>query len=97
MATWPRRAVCPRCGSDEIDAYDLPPAGTLKTWARVWVPVEGLPPPYDVGLVELGGVQVFGHVRGLSEEDVVPLPVTLRLAEEGNGGVPFWFEPATGG
>lgn len=94
MGAWPARAICHRCGSAEITFdHSLAEEGTLLTFTTVWVPRPGLEPPYVLGQIELDhGVEVFAHVRGLSEEAVTPLPVVLAVGQPGD--VPeFWFEP----
>lgn len=94
MGAWPARAVCHRCGSAEIEfGHGLAREGTLLTFTTVWVARPGLEPPYVLGQIEVDrGVEVFAHVRGLAEEAVTPLPVSLVIGEPGE--VPeFWFEP----
>lgn len=88
--TWPRRAICFRCGSADVAEVLLPAQGRLTTWTRVWVPVEGLEPPYSVGVVELGRVQLFGHVRGVTDKTTVPVDVAARV--DVGQQPPFWFE-----
>lgn len=88
--TWPRRAVCYRCGAGNLADVTLPTSGRLVTWTRVWVPVEDIEPPYLVGVVELGRVQVFAHVRGITDEDVAPADV--RLVIDADHRPSFWFE-----
>ncbi len=90
--SWPPAAVCRRCGSGAVAPADLGPRGNLVTYARVWVKRPGLEPGYILGQVELGGVRIFAHVRGLGPAIRVPCPVQLVLGEEDS--VPrFWFEP----
>lgn len=88
--TWPRRSVCYRCGGAEVGEVVLPRVGRLTTWTRVWVPVEGIDPPYVVGLVTLGRLQLFGHIRGVDEDTRVPTEVTVRVNPDEKP--PFWFE-----
>ncbi len=93
--SWPRRARCYRCGSMHVSATRLPTEGRLQTWTRVWVPVEGITPPYVVGLVELGEVQIYGHLRGPIDDLMdMPVPVRVRVAPE--EAPPFWFEVSRG-
>ena len=88
---WPRRAVCYRCGNARVEETPLPRCGRLVTWTEVWVPVEGLEPPYVVGLVELGALQIFGHVRHLDDAAQEPLDVDVRIDPDQQP--PYWFEP----
>lgn len=94
-ATWPARSVCYRCGSDDIEFYQLPPIGTLETWTRVWVPIEGIEPPYEVGFVNLCGVRIFMHLRGIPEEITVGSRVKIVIDPEASP--PFWAEPLPDG
>lgn len=88
---WPAGAVCLRCGSGDIELEPLPQAGSLTTWSRVWVPVEGIQPPYLLGIVQLGAVEVVGHVDGLDAAGTVPVPVPVRLAVHPDRHPPFSF------
>lgn len=88
--TWPARPVCPRCQGTNIATTMLPRDGELMSWSRVWVPVEGIKPPYVLGLVQLGLTQVFGHVRNVPESVPPGLPVSLRIDDDSHP--PFWFE-----
>ena len=92
VRTWPRRAVCYHCGSAAIEAVTLPTRGTLTTCTRVWVPVEGIQPPYDVGMVVVDSLQLFGHVRGLTED--VRLPAAAHIRVDSSQKPPYWFEMA---
>lgn len=87
---WPRRSVCYGCGGGEIVEVQLPSQGLLVTWTRVWVAVEGIKPPYTVGLVELGRLQLFGHVVGVTDDTKVPVDVQLKVDVDRQP--PFWFE-----
>lgn len=90
---WPRRTVCSRCGSRTIIAERLGPAGTLLTWTRVWTPLAGLEVPYTLGLVQLGSVRVFAHIRAQDHELGPGAHLQLTVNPE---SVPvFWFEIAT--
>lgn len=89
--SWPPRAGCPLCHGVRVEPAALPTQGVLYSWTRVWVPVEGITPPYLLGLVRLAGVRVFGHIRDLPEDATVPTPVQLRVAE--SSAPPFWFVP----
>ncbi|WP_051580098.1 Zn-ribbon domain-containing OB-fold protein [Pseudonocardia acaciae] len=90
---WPPKAGCPRCYATDLTPAALPTTGTLVSWTRVWVPVEGIEPPYLLGMVELGEIRVFAQLRDLGEDATVPAPVRLELAEE-EATPQFWFVPA---
>lgn len=89
-ASWPRRAVCARCGAGDIVEITLPTEGVLETWSRCWVPVAGVEPPYLVGLARFDGVPVFLHIRGNPERVTMPAPVRIRI--ELGASPPFWAE-----
>jgi len=91
--SWPARAVCARCGSDDVRGEPLPGTGTLLSYTSVHVTRSGLPVPYVLGQVSLGdGAAVFGHVRGLPADAHVPLEVRLVVPDDGDT-LAFWFEP----
>lgn len=93
--SWPGRAVCSRCGSDDVVTHALPDVGTLTSYTRVWVERPGLPTPYVLGQVDLGrGATVFAHLRGLPDGAEVPLEVRPVLAADPAAVPRFWFEPA---
>lgn len=93
--SWPGRAVCSRCGSDHVELAALPAMGSLLSFTTVWVPRKNLPVPYILGQVDFGhGASIFGHVRRLPEDAIVPLIVRVVIPrEENDGPLSFWFEP----
>jgi uncharacterized OB-fold protein len=100
--SWPSRAVCGRCGSDELAQEALPAVGELLSYTSVWVARGPFTPPYVLGQADFGeGAVVFGHVRGLPDDAHVPLPVSVVIAPvsvviapPGDEPLDFWFEPA---
>ena len=93
--SWPARAVCSRCGSDELSPERLPELGQLLSYTSVWVARGPFEPPYVLGQADFGdGAVVFGHVRGLADDTQVPLPVRVVVAPSADSGLDFWFEPA---
>jgi uncharacterized protein len=91
--SWPGRAVCHQCGAAPMEEKAFAPSGSLLTYTTVWVGRPGLEPPYTLGQVKLDdGPLVFAHVRGLNEDDVVPLPVWLVVSHEERALPPFWFD-----
>jgi uncharacterized OB-fold protein len=94
--SWPGRAICSSCGSDDLAEFRLPREGALTSYTTVWVPRAGLPTPYVLGQVDLGdGASIFVHVRELAEDTVVPSPVRLVMGPDPEAIPRFWFEPAT--
>ena len=93
--SWPARAVCARCGSDDLATDRLPDTARLLSYTSVWVGRGGFAPPYVLGQADFGdGAVVFGHVRGLPPEAKVPRPVRVVVATEPGEPLDFWFEPA---
>ena len=88
--SWPRRSICYRCGAAEVSEVVLVGEGWLTTWTRVSLPVEGLEAPYVVGMVKLGRVQLFGHIRGVTEDIEMPAEVVVKV--DPGQQPPFWFE-----
>jgi uncharacterized OB-fold protein len=91
--SWPARAVCSRCGSDDMPEEPLPRDGMLRSYTAVWVARGPFELPYVLGQVDFGdGAVVFGHVRGLVGRAEVPLAVSTVVPDE-EGPLAFWFEP----
>lgn len=65
---WPPEPVCPQCYGTRFEWEDVPPAGTLWSYAvyhRALDPAFADEIPYAVGLVELeGGLKMYGIMRG---------------------------------
>jgi uncharacterized OB-fold protein len=92
--SWPARAVCSRCGADEIALERLPQTGRLLSYTSVWVARGPFAPPYVLGQADFGdGAVVFGHVRGLRPDATVPLPVRVVVSPAEQEPLDFWFEP----
>ena len=75
---FPRAALCPYCGGDEVEEVLLSPDGTLWAWTAVTAPPPGYPGdvPYGFGVVELPeGLRV---VTRLAEAD----PANLRFGQD---------------
>lgn len=67
--------------------------GSLLTFTTVWVGPASLKTPYTIGQIRLDdGPLIFGHVRNLSDNATVPLPVRLVVGADPNVIPPFWFE-----
>lgn len=93
--SWPARAVCARCGGDDLAPDRLPETGELLSYTSVWVARGPFEPPYVLGQADFGdGAVVFGHVRGLPDGTQVPLQVHVVLPTDPGEPLAFWFEPA---
>lgn len=60
------KAACARCGSRDVDAVELPTAGTVYTETTVSVAPQqfGDDAPYTVAIVTLGDARVMARVEG---------------------------------
>ena len=65
---FPPEVVCKACQSRDVAWVDVPPTGTLTSYARVWHPVHPALAgklPYLIGVVELApGVRMTGNILG---------------------------------
>lgn len=91
---WPRRAVCHRCGGANVAETPIGGLGTLVTWTRVWIGTDEVEAPYVLGLVAIGGIQLFGHVR-FPDDLAVHTPTDVRLHVDSTRTPPYWFEVPT--
>ena len=100
---FPRRVVCARCLSGELDDVELGPRGTLYTYTYVHVPLFGSPRSeadgYGVGQVDLPeGPRVQAVLSGGPQDFRIGMPMeleleTLRTTEQGEEVVIFRFRP----
>jgi uncharacterized OB-fold protein len=81
---FPRAAVCPFTGADDVEAVDLPRTGTvwLHTSVHVAPPGYAGPVPYGFGVVELDGSPLLRVLSRLAGEGLAPgCPVHLEGEE----------------
>jgi uncharacterized OB-fold protein len=95
---FPRAAVCPYTGADDVEDAPLPRTGTLFLWTAVTSAPPGYegPVPYGFGVVELDGIglRVIGRIK---ETDRAALDAgqSMRVVADSWDGVTTWaFEPA---
>ncbi len=77
---FPRAAVCPFTGADDVEPVDLPRTGTLWLQTEVTVAPPGYtgPVPYRLGIIELDGEPLLRVVSRLAGDDATPgSPVRL--------------------
>jgi len=92
--SFPKRLVCPECGSQEFEKMRLSGKGKLVTFTIIEVAPEGFVDqvPYAVGIVELEeGIQVMGQVtdcdpKNLKIDDSL-VTQFRRIREEGKTGM----------
>lgn len=74
---WPAEVLCYQCRSFDMRWVDVPPAGELFSWTRVWHPArEGLEEavPYLAIVVEIpaaGRIRLVGNLLGDPRRDPV--------------------------
>ena len=80
---FPRAAVCPFTGADDVEAIDLPRTGTvwLHTTVHVAPPGYAGPVPYGFGVVELDGSPLLRVLSRLAGEGLAP-GCTVHLGGE---------------
>jgi uncharacterized OB-fold protein len=95
---FPRAAVCPYTGADDVEDAALPRTGTLFLWTAVTSAPPGYegPVPYGFGVVELDeiGLRVVGR---LTETDPAALEAgqSMRIVADSWEGVTTWaFAPS---
>lgn len=72
--TYPRRKICPICGSLELEDYKLSRRGTVHTFCINWVLPPGLEPPVPLVVVDLEG---GGRYEGIITEVAQPEQVKI--------------------
>lgn len=78
---FPRRAVCARCLSSEVEVVPLSPAGTLHTYTVVYQSTPEFPTPYILAYVDLPeGVRLLAPLAGVPVDQVqIGMPLRLRV------------------
>ncbi len=91
---FPRSAVCPECGSVDLEEVGLRGTGSVVTWTVVRNPPEGYEKysPFVVALVELDdGVRVLSQVVDVEPDEVeAGMRVEAafrRIKEDGSSGI----------
>jgi uncharacterized OB-fold protein len=72
--TYPRRDICPMCGSLNLEERKLSRKGTVQTYAINWVLPPGLEPPVPLIIVDLEG---GGRYQGIITEVTKPEEVKI--------------------
>ena len=91
---FPRRKICPRCGSRELTDHKLSEKGRLASWTVVRNPPKEYEKyaPYAVALIELDdGVRVLSQLVDVEPEEIkagMRVEATFRkIKEEGTSGI----------
>jgi uncharacterized OB-fold protein len=72
--TYPRRKICPICGSLNLEEYKLSRKGTIQTFCINWVLPPGFEPPVPLVVVDLEG---GGRYQGIITEVAKPEEVKI--------------------
>ena len=91
---FPRRAVCPRCGSKDLEECKLADGGVVVSWTTIRNPPKEYQEyaPYIVGLIELDdGVRVLSQIVDVDPETMktgMRVETTFRkVKEDGTSGI----------
>jgi len=70
--TYPRRKICPICGSLNQEEHKLSRRGTVQTYCINWTTPPGLEPPVPIIVVDLeGGGKYQGVITEVTEAEEV--------------------------
>lgn len=86
------KAACPRCGSRELDAVELPLEGEIHSETTIQVPPEGFDRGYQVVVVDVGDARVTGRLDDPGVE--IGDEVAFAEGRETENGVAAVFEAA---
>jgi len=78
-ATYPRRKVCPQCGSQELEDFRFSKRGTIHTFCINYTLPPGIEPPVPLAIVDLDG---GGRYQGLLTEVARPEDVRIGARVE---------------
>ena len=91
---FPKRLICPECGSTEFEDMNLSGKGKLETFTIIRTPPEGFvdQAPYAVGLIELEeGKLIMGQITDCDPEKIKIgdklITKFRRMNEEGKTGM----------
>jgi uncharacterized OB-fold protein len=96
---WQPRAVCPDCGSENLDWVDLPKTGEVHAFTAMLL---GAPMgfekdmPFVIALVKLDGLEfkILSRIDGIKYEDCkIGQKVKFKTVAREDGRVFFRFEP----
>lgn len=88
--TFPPRARCPGCDSNDLDEMTFNRTGELETYSVVRVPQEGFEAPYTVGFVRLapGDIRVFGPINANPDNLEIGRSLAVTMITPAEGPVP---------
>jgi len=78
--TYPRRKICPQCGSTSVGEYKLSRKGTVHTYCINWTPPPNLEPPIANVIVDLeGGGKYQGVLTEVSNPEEVKIGAKVEM------------------
>jgi len=91
---FPPRKICIKCGSKELELYDLPEKGKVISWTVVRYPSEEFKEyaPYILGLIELDdGVRIVAQIADIKLDEMRTglrvRRIVRRAFEESDSGI----------
>jgi uncharacterized OB-fold protein len=88
----PRRGLCPRCGSDRIEPYEIPARGAVLAATELNVPLPGWPSPHRLALLEAAdGVRFLA----LARQKIPEVGAIVGIAREEDHYVVLPAEPTS--
>lgn len=101
--SFPTRAVCSQCFSQEMEKIPLSTKGKLYTYTIIGYPPPGVTSPYAIGYIDIPeGVRVFSILTDWDNENLkIGLDMELVLEKfredkEGNEILTYKFRPVQG-
>ena len=100
QVAFPKRKVCLKCLSQDLESVDLSPGGKLYSYTIVHMPSEHFEPPYAIGWIELPeGIRVFSQLRGWQENKLktgadMELSIEKLWEKEDREVMGFVFRPS---
>ena len=61
---FPVQEQCSNCLHKELEEFSFPTEGVLYSYSTVVAAPAGFEGPYSVGYVDIGGMRVFGRIKG---------------------------------
>jgi len=78
--TYPRKKICPKCGSLNVEDYKLSRRGTVHTFCINWVLPPGFEPPVPLVLIDLeGGGRYQGIITEVSKPEEVKIGSKVEM------------------
>ncbi len=79
---FPRRTLCPKCHSDNLQEHIFSNRGKIIEWTRIYEPASGfeLYAPYYFGIIELDeGIRVSTQITSITDESQLEVGKEVQL------------------